>query len=81
MGQLKEPLIPLTSWNDFARAAGAKDEVLGGPDLKALHQAIAELPLPNKDTLAFIIMHLQRYAVFVQTLVYLQYAIVLNQQV
>lgn len=57
LGQLKEPLIPATSWQEFVRAAETVDGVV---DMNALHQAIADLPLPNKDTLAFLILHLQR---------------------
>uniref|UniRef100_A0A915JPW8 Rho-GAP domain-containing protein n=1 Tax=Romanomermis culicivorax TaxID=13658 RepID=A0A915JPW8_ROMCU len=59
--QLKEPIIPTTSWLDFVRAASAKDEH-GRYDNQALHRAIAELPMPNKDTLSFLILHFQRVA-------------------
>lgn len=54
---LKEPLITVGLWDDFARAAAIKDKL----DAEAaLYQAISELPQPNRDTLAFLILHLQR---------------------
>ncbi|KAJ8682974.1 hypothetical protein QAD02_018766 [Eretmocerus hayati] len=54
---LKEPLITCRLWEDFAHASRITDKV----DAEvALYQAISELPQPNRDTLAFIILHLQR---------------------
>ena len=54
---LKEPLITVGLLDDFARAAGLADK----QDAEAaLYQAISELPQPNRDTLAFLILHLQR---------------------
>lgn len=54
---LHEPLVTYTLWHDFVKAAENSD-----PDdaRAAMFQAISELPQPNRDTLAFLIMHLQR---------------------
>lgn len=54
---LLEPLVTRTLWHDFVRATENPD-----PDdaRAAMYQAISELPQPNRDTLAFLIMHLQR---------------------
>lgn len=54
---LKEPLITIGLRDDFARAAGMEDKV---DSEAALYQAISELPQPNRDTLAFLTLHLQR---------------------
>jgi Rac GTPase-activating protein 1 len=54
---LKEPLVTQLRWSDFAKAANLHD----GEDCKArLYQIISELPQPNRDTLAFLILHLQK---------------------
>ncbi|KRZ33170.1 Rac GTPase-activating protein 1 [Trichinella pseudospiralis] len=58
--QLKEPLIPLTSKQDFINAAVLEDDFL--MQMKRVHNAVMELPYPNRDTLCFLIMHLQRVA-------------------
>jgi Rac GTPase-activating protein 1 len=56
---LKEPLITQSQWKDFTRACEHRDPA----EVKAaLYTAIAELPQPNRDTLAYLIMHLQRVA-------------------
>ncbi|XP_046391617.1 rac GTPase-activating protein 1-like [Ischnura elegans] len=56
---LSEPLITRVLWQDFGRAA----EVTDSEDSVALlYEAIAELPKPNRDTLAYIILHLQKVA-------------------
>ncbi|CAD5218807.1 unnamed protein product [Bursaphelenchus okinawaensis] len=52
---LKEPLIPNSSYSEFIQAS--RDQSNG-----SLMKAIAELPEPNKDTLAFICLHLQKVA-------------------
>ncbi|KRZ33169.1 DNA primase small subunit [Trichinella pseudospiralis] len=57
--QLKEPLIPLTSRQDFINAAMEVDEL---KKMDHVHQAIKELPYPNRDTLSFLVMHLQKVA-------------------
>ncbi|KRX44311.1 Rac GTPase-activating protein 1, partial [Trichinella murrelli] len=54
---LKEPLIPLTSRHDFIKAAANEDSI---KQVREIHSAICELPMPNRDTLAFLIVHLQR---------------------
>ena len=56
---LREPLVTQSRWSDFAKAAELRD----ADDRKArLYQIISELPQPNRDTLAFLALHLQRYA-------------------
>lgn len=56
---LREPLILRTYWHDFVRAT----EIPDPEDAQAaLYQAISELPQPNRDTLAAIILHLQHVA-------------------
>ncbi|CAB3376494.1 Hypothetical predicted protein [Cloeon dipterum] len=54
---LKEPLITQSQWKDFTRACEHRD---AAEVTAALYTAIAELPRPNRDTLAYLIMHLQR---------------------
>ncbi|XP_046740490.1 rac GTPase-activating protein 1-like [Diprion similis] len=54
---LREPLITVGLWGDFARATAISDKQDADA---ALYQAISELPQPNRDTLAFLILHLQR---------------------
>ncbi|XP_034178181.1 rac GTPase activating protein tumbleweed [Osmia lignaria lignaria] len=54
---LREPLITVGLWADFVRAATIQDKQDADA---ALYQAISELPQPNRDTLAFLILHLQR---------------------
>ncbi|KAL0109399.1 hypothetical protein PUN28_014460 [Cardiocondyla obscurior] len=54
---LREPLITVGKLGDFVRATQLRDE----QDVHAaLYQAISELPQPNRDTLAFLMLHLQR---------------------
>uniref|UniRef100_A0A183C0J3 Phorbol-ester/DAG-type domain-containing protein n=1 Tax=Globodera pallida TaxID=36090 RepID=A0A183C0J3_GLOPA len=51
---LKEPLIPISSYNEFLLAAQLKDDDL-------LRKAIDDLfPLPNRDTLAYLCLHWQQ---------------------
>jgi len=58
--QLSQPIIPPGSWVDFMNTAEMK---LEGKDVSLLlHNAIAELPQPNRDTLAFLMIHLQKVA-------------------
>ncbi|XP_014251417.1 rac GTPase-activating protein 1 isoform X2 [Cimex lectularius] len=56
---LKEPLITQIRWDEFARATEVTDE----EDRRArLFQIVSQLPQPNRDTLAYIILHLQKVA-------------------
>lgn len=59
MRSLKEPLVTHLLWKDFASAAEKSESQ---DSAAALYQAISELPQPNRDTLAWVIMHLQRVA-------------------
>ncbi|CAL1674624.1 unnamed protein product [Lasius platythorax] len=54
---LREPLITVGLMGDFIRATTLADKQDGDA---ALYQAISELPQPNRDTLAFLMLHLQR---------------------
>ncbi|CAD6220394.1 GSCOCG00005036001-RA-CDS [Cotesia congregata] len=54
---LREPLITVGLWADFVRATTISDKQDADA---ALYQAISELPQPNRDTLAFLVLHLQR---------------------
>lgn len=56
---LSEPLVTYAHWKDFVQAVQAKDPQ---DTLPGLYQAISELPQPNRDTLAYIIFHLQKVA-------------------
>lgn len=52
---LREPLIPFSSFKEFHTAAVNKDEA-------QLKYAIETLPIPNRDTLAFMCAHWQKVA-------------------
>lgn len=54
---LREPLITVGLRDDFIRATTIPDKQDADA---ALYQAISELPQPNRDSLAFLILHLQR---------------------
>lgn len=54
---LREPLIPHSMWVVFTQASTNPDTTDGMSDL---FQAISELPQPNRDTLAFFMLHLQK---------------------
>ncbi|XP_072927125.1 rac GTPase-activating protein 1 [Hemitrygon akajei] len=56
---LKEPLITFRLYTAFVKAAEIPDE---DNSIAAMYQTISELPQPNRDTLAFLIIHLQRVA-------------------
>nr|XP_033323373.1 rac GTPase-activating protein 1-like [Megalopta genalis] len=54
---LREPLITVRLWADFVRATTISDKQDADA---ALYQAISELPQLNRNTLAFLTLHLQR---------------------
>ncbi|KAL1137777.1 hypothetical protein AAG570_009473 [Ranatra chinensis] len=56
---LREPLITQIRWADFSKATDIKDVE---ERRKRLHQIIDELPQPNRDTLAYVVLHLKRVA-------------------
>jgi len=54
---LDDPLIPHYDWKTFTDAVrNSKDETE-----HRLYQAISLLPPPNRNTLAYIMLHLQKY--------------------
>jgi len=53
---LKEPIIHQSSWEVFVKAASYEEEA---EREAAMYQAISELAMPNRDTLAYIILHLK----------------------
>lgn len=58
---LHDRLIPLTLWSAFSNAAQkipSDDD--DGTVNRDVYRAIERLPQPNRDTLAFLIMHFQR---------------------
>lgn len=58
---LHDRLIPLTLWSTFSNAAQTiPSDDDDGTVNKAVYRAIERLPQPNRDTLAFLIMHFQR---------------------
>lgn len=57
---LKEPLIPTAQWKDFSNAAQNSPEERRKRELIS---AVNKLPQANRDTLAFLIQHFQRYVV------------------
>ncbi|KAK3108558.1 hypothetical protein FSP39_010635 [Pinctada imbricata] len=52
---LKEPLITYGLWQEFVHAAENRDPAMG---ISETYQAVSKLPSANKDTLAFLILHL-----------------------
>ena len=56
---LKEPVIPQSSWQIFVDAANHPYETDQETDMI---QAISQLAIPNRDTLAYIIHHLKSVA-------------------
>ncbi|NXM85347.1 RGAP1 protein, partial [Oenanthe oenanthe] len=56
---LKEPLLTFRLNKTFMEAAEISDE---DNSIAAMYQAVAELPQANRDTLAFLMVHLQRVA-------------------
>ncbi|XP_028654371.1 rac GTPase-activating protein 1 [Erpetoichthys calabaricus] len=64
MRNLKEPLLTFRLNKDFMEAAEISDE---DNSVAAMYQKISELPHANRDTLAFLILHLQRVALNPET--------------
>jgi Rac GTPase-activating protein 1 len=64
MGKLREPLVPCSMWVVFTSAASNPDSTDGESDL---FQAVSELPQPNRDTMAFLMLHLQKVAAAKET--------------
>ncbi|KFZ62080.1 Rac GTPase-activating protein 1 [Antrostomus carolinensis] len=56
---LKEPLLTFRLNKTFMEAAEIMDE---DNSVAAMYQAVGELPQANRDTLAFLMLHLQRVA-------------------
>ncbi|GAA6107049.1 rac GTPase-activating protein 1 [Tachysurus ichikawai] len=56
---LKEPLLTFRLNSNFMEAAELADE---DNSTALMYQTISDLPQPNRDTLAFLIIHLQRVA-------------------
>jgi Rac GTPase-activating protein 1 len=56
---LREPLIPRALWMTFSNAVQITDTER---QKKEVYRAIQQMPQANRDTLAFLIMHLQRIA-------------------
>ncbi|KAK2516437.1 Racgap1, partial [Columba guinea] len=56
---LKEPLLTFRLNKTFMEAAEISDE---DNSIAAMYQAVGELPQANRDTLAFLMIHLQRVA-------------------
>lgn len=54
---LTEPLVTYGRWKDFVHAVKAQDQQDIVP---ALIQCVSELPQPNRDTLAYMMLHLQK---------------------
>uniref|UniRef100_A0AAQ6A6D5 Rac GTPase-activating protein 1 n=1 Tax=Amphiprion ocellaris TaxID=80972 RepID=A0AAQ6A6D5_AMPOC len=56
---LKEPLLTFRLNRPFMEAAEVSDD---DNSLALMYQTIGDLPQPNRDTLAFLVLHLQRVA-------------------
>lgn len=65
---LREPLIPTSLWKDFTNAAQNHDDKEA---VRQLYKAILALPQANRDTLAFLILHLQRLVLSIVFIVFL----------
>lgn len=58
---LREPLIPTRLWVSFANAVRNPND---REAVRDLYESIKQLPQANRDTLAYLILHLQRYVDF-----------------
>ncbi|CAH0398491.1 unnamed protein product [Chilo suppressalis] len=54
---LREPLVSSALWSDFMDAAKLAEP---SDATAAIVQAVSQLPQPNRDTLAFLVLHLQK---------------------
>ncbi|XP_034393167.1 rac GTPase-activating protein 1 [Cyclopterus lumpus] len=61
---LKEPLLTFRLNRTFMEAAEVSDD---DNSIALMYQTISDLPQPNRDTLAFLVLHLQRVAVSLDT--------------
>lgn len=61
---LREPLVPSSMWTIFTSAATNPDCTDAESNI---YQAVSELPQPNRDTMAFIMLHLQKVAAAKET--------------
>ncbi|XP_068454702.1 rac GTPase-activating protein 1 [Clinocottus analis] len=61
---LKEPLLTFRLNRTFMEAAEVSDE---DNSVALMYQTISDLPQPNRDTLAFLVLHLQRVAASLDT--------------
>uniref|UniRef100_A0A182KD04 Rac GTPase-activating protein 1 n=1 Tax=Anopheles christyi TaxID=43041 RepID=A0A182KD04_9DIPT len=60
---LREPLIPNALLSEFSNAVSGSSSPNGGQRMRQqLCQLIEHLPAPNRDTLAFLMLHFQRVA-------------------
>lgn len=57
---LREPLIPTNLWTTFSNAVQMIEDAAIERELFA---AVDQLPQANRDTLAFLILHLQRFVI------------------
>ncbi|VDD90267.1 unnamed protein product [Enterobius vermicularis] len=55
--QLRDSLIPSSSWTEFVAAAKQGDEA---SVFAAIDQCVMDLPIPNRDTLAYLCCHFQK---------------------
>ncbi|XP_047533237.1 rac GTPase-activating protein 1 [Vanessa atalanta] len=56
---LREPLVSSALWTDFMDAAKLSEPT---DATASVVQAVSQLPQPNRDTLAFLVLHLQKVA-------------------
>lgn len=57
LNNLNEHLVTYDTWYRFTKACDIQNEI---DRISTLEEAILDLPDPNRDTLSFIILHLQR---------------------
>lgn len=58
---LREPLVPTYLWNVFSDIIGQNDgNSIDSKIQRRLQGEVAKMPKANRDTLAFMVLHLQR---------------------